>query len=93
MPRLTRDLPGGRSQDIITDAAVPVIHEDNFEEEVKAKSGPVKTKLDLSQFYKFDGQKSQGCRGKWMSMGVRGEISISHEIGQTLPEDARAEFF
>ncbi len=93
MPRLAKVLSGGRSQDIITEAAVPVAHEDNLEEEAKTKSGPVTTKLDLSQFYKFDGQKSQGQRGKWMSMGVRGEISISHEIGRTLPDDAKAEFF
>lgn len=91
MGRLARAVSGGRSRDIVTDGRLAIIDEPAKEPE--QANGPVKTTLDLSCFIKFDGQKSQGRRGKWMSMGVRGELGISHEIGKTLPESAMAEFY
>jgi hypothetical protein len=92
MGKLIRELPGGRSQDIITDGRLAIIGEPQGPEP-EAEPGPVKTKLDLSLFDKFDGQSVQGKRGKWMSMNVRGDITISHDIGKTLPEDAIVEFY
>ncbi len=91
MGRLARVVSGGRSQDIIHDGRLAV--GDEKQEPEQASGGPVKTTLDLSCFIWFNGQRSQGRRGKWMSIGVRGEVSISHEIGKELPEDTRVEFF
>ena len=74
------DLPYDRAAEVqaeITDAA--------------AKSGPVKTSLDLGSFLRFDGKNSQGRKGKWLNVNNNGGVTISSEIGKALSDGALVE--
>lgn len=76
-------LPGNRSQDIITTTGLTLATPPG-EHGPEVLAGPVKTSLDLSQFIMFNGQKTRGRRGKWMSVNTRGDITISDEIGREI---------
>lgn len=89
MPRLAKLVDQHISQDIITGG--PKISLD-CDVEPEQANGPVKTTLDLSEFIRFDGQKSQSQRGKWIGINQR-DITISHEIGKTLPPESKVEFY
>jgi len=92
MSRLAQIVSGGRSQDIIPVGRL-AITDRPLETEPEQPSSPVKTTLDLSCFTRFSAQIGQGRRGKWMSVNKRAEVTISHEIGLTLPEEVTVEFF
>lgn len=62
-----------------------------LEERKKQESGPVKTSLALEEFMAFEASSSQNRRGKWLSVNIRGEVIVSHEIGKVLPPEAIVE--
>ncbi len=67
--------------------------EDKLERRKRAESGPVTTKLDLTQFTVFnrDTVLFRGRRGKWISVTATGEVFFSHEIGKNCADSAKFE--
>lgn len=45
------------------------------------RSGPVATRLDLSQFTVYDSSKAGQRRGKWVRVAANGAIVFSNELG------------
>lgn len=74
----------------VTTVPLPYVQDD---EQTSQPPNPVKTRLDLSFFQRFEGtgRQGQGYRGKWFRVYKGVEVGISAEIGKTLPDDALLE--